>query len=221
MSATETVTSDSSVITPDSLLSGSTELEHFVDTSIVIKKLDFSGVFIREALTALARQYGVSIFIDTSVTGTLTMRLENVSLDDAFRLIIGENNLSAERIGSTLKISKPPAVIPEPPRAKMSLAEELISISAKRAPIQSFVEDFTDLTRINVTLRRNVSGSVTGSIVDLPIKVALHTLLESNEYILTEKDNVFVVGLPEQGINGKNFSRRYNISFDDGMFSID
>ncbi|MCH9032009.1 MAG: hypothetical protein IIB00_07095, partial [candidate division Zixibacteria bacterium] len=75
--------------------------DRFVDTSIQIKKLDFDGVLIREAVTALARAYNVSCYIDAGVTGTLTMRLENVSLDDAFRLIVTENNLSAQRIGST------------------------------------------------------------------------------------------------------------------------
>jgi len=220
--ANESTTGESGIVdSTSSSVEAATELEHFVDTTIVIKKLDFSGVLIREALTALARNYGVSIFIDTSVTGDLTMRLENVSLDDAFRLIISENDLNAERVGATLKISKLPTVPPAPPRVKMSLSENKITIDAKKVPIQSFVEDFTELTRVNVTLKRNVSGTITGNVVDLDVKTALHVLLETNDYLLTEKDGVFVVELPEQNTSTGGLSRRYNVRHDDGIYSID
>ena len=64
-----------------------------VDTNIVIPTLDFSGVSLQDAFTALIRAYKLSVYIDSSVTGNISMRLDNVSLNDALLFIIKEYGL--------------------------------------------------------------------------------------------------------------------------------
>ena len=65
-----------------------------VDTQVVIPKLDFSGVPLADALGAISRAYKLSLFVDSTVTGSLSMRLENVSLNDALLFIVKQHNLS-------------------------------------------------------------------------------------------------------------------------------
>ncbi len=83
-----------------------------VDTNIVIPSLDFSGVSLRDAFTALIRAYKLSVYIDSSVTGTISMRLDNVSLNDALLFIIQEYDLEWNRTGDIVKVYRP---ITEPP----------------------------------------------------------------------------------------------------------
>lgn len=196
--------------------------DRFVDTTLTIKKLDFDGVLIREALTALARTYKISCYIDTSVTGVLTMRLENVSLDDAFRLIVFENKLSAQRVGKTLKIFKVPEPAPELPKATMTLENGLISIDVDQAPVAGFANDFADLTRTNVSIQRGVTGTVSGKVVDLTPERALITLLQANDYLVHESDGIYTVDLPtpEQAKKRQLASRRFNVSLEDGTYNV-
>lgn len=196
--------------------------DRFVDTTLTVRKLDFDGVLIREALTALARTYKISCYIDTSVSGSLRMRLENVSLDDAFRLIVFENGLTAERVGKTLKILRLPQPTPEPPKVTLTSNNGLISIEAKGVPVSSFASDFSDFTRINVTLQRGVTGTITGKVVDLSPKRALVTLLETNNYLANESDGVFIVDLPtaEQVNRRQRASRRFNVSLENETYQV-
>ncbi len=193
----------------------------FVDTTITVKKLDFDGVLIREALTALARTYHVSLLVDTSVTGHLTMRLENVSLDDAFRLIVFENHLTAQRLGSILKIFKEPTPPAPPRRAIIVLGENTVSIVAERVPLRVFAEDFTDSTRINVTLQQGVTGHLTGKVVDLAPRTALLTLLESNGYAVRENNGVYVIEQPGADQTASPRGRRFTIVLEEGRYSVD
>ena len=85
---------DSLSRTTDSVIADSAPTLFLADSSILIPKLDFSSVPLYEALTALVRTYNLSVAIDSSATGALTLHLVNVRLNDALYYIIKEYRLS-------------------------------------------------------------------------------------------------------------------------------
>lgn len=84
----------------------------------VIKLLEFRDVQLTAVLTALAKLCGFNLVTDATVQGTITLRLVDVTCEDALRFILEANNLAFRRFGRNLIVAdakklEPPGEIPE------------------------------------------------------------------------------------------------------------
>ena len=89
-----------------------------------IRLLEFRGVALADVLSALARLCGFNIVTDASVTGTVTLRLVDVTCEDALRFILEANNLAFRRLGRNLIIGSAERLAP-PPEAPETIAYRL------------------------------------------------------------------------------------------------
>lgn len=123
-----------------------------VDTVVIVPKLDFANIRLFDALTALARAYNLSLFIDSSVTGNIALRLDNILLNDALHFIIKEHDLAWERTGDIIKIFRPtpPPPIPEP--LNIQFENDLLSIDLENADLERLIDTLIDLTGRNIIL---------------------------------------------------------------------
>lgn len=83
-----------------------------------IRLLEFRNVALADVLSALARLCGYNIVTDATVQGTITLRLVDVTCEDALRFILEANGLAFRRVGPNLIIGdarklEPPAEVPE------------------------------------------------------------------------------------------------------------
>ncbi|MGH2437056.1 MAG: secretin N-terminal domain-containing protein, partial [bacterium] len=83
-----------------------------------IRLLEFRNVALADVLSALARLCGYNIVTDASIQGTITLRLVDVTCEDALRFILEANALAFRRLGPNLIIGdakklEPPAEVPE------------------------------------------------------------------------------------------------------------
>lgn len=106
----------------------------------VIRLLEFRGVALPEVLSALAKLCGWNIVTDASVQGSITLRLVNVTCDEALRFILEANNLGFRRIGNNLIITsaerlQPPAEVPETISYRLAFGD----VNAIRAAIAAAV----------------------------------------------------------------------------------
>lgn len=76
--------------------------------------LELRNTELADALSALARLCNVNIVTDTSVKGTVTIRLIAVTCDEALRLILDANNLGYKRIGETIVVMAAEKLLPPP-----------------------------------------------------------------------------------------------------------
>lgn len=84
----------------------------------VIRLLEFRNVALADVLSALARLCGYNIVTDASVQGAITLRLVDVTCEDALRFILEANGLAFRRIGRNIIIAdarklEPPAEAPD------------------------------------------------------------------------------------------------------------
>ncbi len=84
----------------------------------IIKLLEFRNVALADVLSALAKLCGFNIVTDSSVQGTITLRLVDVTCEDALRFVLEANGLAFRRLGRNLIIAdakklEPPAEAPE------------------------------------------------------------------------------------------------------------
>jgi len=89
-----------------------------------IRLLEFRGVALSDVLSALARLCGFNLVTDGSVQGSITLRLVEVTCEDALRFILEANNLAFRRLGKNIIISSAERLAP-PPEAPETIAYRL------------------------------------------------------------------------------------------------
>ncbi len=207
---------DSTEVSSDTLIA-----EQLVDTIVRIPKLDFAGINLFDALTALARAYNLSLYVDPSVTGNITLRLDNVLLNDALLFILKENQLAWEKTGDIIKIFKPSPPLPEPVPLDITFDGELLSVNLKNVGLTRLVDTLIDLTGRNIVLEGKVIGSVSGKLTNLPLTQALKTLLTSNGYAIRTVDEIIYVGLDESAKPSGIMSRNLQVDCTENLVSVD
>ncbi|MEP0827192.1 MAG: hypothetical protein HRF51_01605 [bacterium] len=202
----------------DSVSTGSVRI---VDTNIAIPTLDFAGVPLREALTALTRAYQLSFYLDTSITGSITMRLENVSLNDALLFIIKEHNLTWEKTGGIVKVFRSPPAPPTPPPINLEYDGQNLSLDISGVNLKRLVDTLIAVTGKNLVIAEGVRGQVTGKLVNLEFEKAFQTLLASNGYSLGKIDGIYHIGQLEPGEDKKAGLSRRMVKCEAGHISLD
>lgn len=89
-----------------------------------IRILEFRNVALADVLSALAKLCGFNLVTDGSVQGTITLRLVEVTCEDALRYILEANNLGFRRLGRNIIISSAEKLAP-PPETPETIAYRL------------------------------------------------------------------------------------------------
>ncbi len=194
---------------------------YIVDSSIIVPKLDFSDVRLADALTALARAYNITMAIDSSVTGTINIRLDNVSLNDALAYIFQEHNLAWDRVGDIIKVFR--LVIPPPPPVPLNLNYEngLLSFDLKSANLVQFVEELTTLTGLNVLIEGGTIGKLSGKLTDMKVERALKVILQTNGFNYRKVEGVIYVSPGVTGEQAAVRARHLFITCENSKVSVD
>ncbi len=84
----------------------------------LIKLLEFRGVSMADVLSALAKLCGFNLVTDSSATGTITLRLVDVTCEESLRFVLEANGLAYRRLGKNIIVSSaeklaPPPEVPE------------------------------------------------------------------------------------------------------------
>ncbi|MFZ1683088.1 MAG: secretin N-terminal domain-containing protein [Candidatus Zixiibacteriota bacterium] len=212
---------DSVIATPPLLGPITLNAVRIVDTNVIVPKLDFSAVPLFETLTALARAYNLSMFVDSSVVGSITLRLNNVSLNDALLFIIKEHRLSWERTGSIVKIYRPAPLPPVPKPLDLSFEQGKLTGDLSGVDIGTFVHRVAELTGKNIMLQGNPRGFVSGKVAGLGIDRALDVLLTTSGFTVSTVDGIIYVSMAAESAQGAPKSRSLNVRCDSGLVTID
>lgn len=193
---------------------------NIIDTAIIIPKLEFVDLQLDDALKVLVRAYQLSVFIDTSVVGTVTLRLDNVSLNDALMFIISEYNLAWKEIGDIIKIYKPIIPPPPPPPLELSIDNGLLSCNLKNIGLQRFVDDLINKTGINIIVETGASGMLSGRLQNLPIDKALNIIMSSNGFSLRTADGIYYISSAQTSDKDGWRASRFSISCENQLVTI-
>jgi hypothetical protein len=84
----------------------------------ILRLVEFRGVPLADVLTAFAKLCGFNLVTDGSIAGTITLRLLDVTCEEALRFVLETNNLGYRRLGKNLIVGSaeklaPPPEVPE------------------------------------------------------------------------------------------------------------
>lgn len=191
-----------------------------LDTNIVIPSLDFSNIDIKDAFTALIRTYKLSVYLDPSVTGKISLRLDNVSLHDALLFIIKEYGLGWERTGNIVKIFKPISPPPVPEPLEIQYDGKALSMNLKDADLRRFIDEIIIVSDNNIIIDDNAAGKLTGRLASIEFEKGMKAILNSNGFSFSKIEDIYHVGLLKTGgTEGKSFSR-FSVSCENELVSI-
>ncbi|MCK5126286.1 MAG: hypothetical protein KAR42_08510 [candidate division Zixibacteria bacterium] len=193
---------------------------NILDTTIIIPQLEFVGLQLDDALKALVRAYELSVFIDTSVTGIITLRLDQVSLNDALLFIIKEYDLDWERTGEIIKIYKPAQPVPPPPPLEIEIDKGKISYNLSQASLQRIVDELIEKARINIVIESSTNGRLSGKLIDVPLDKGLDVLFSSNGFILRVAEDIYYISSQMESGNGRGKASRFSIRCDKDLVTI-
>ena len=192
-----------------------------VDTNIIIPSLDFSGLRLTDAFTALIRAYKLSVYIDSSVTGTISMRLENVSLNDALLFMMKEYDLSWERTGDIVKIYRPKIQPPPPPPPDIKYELGKLTFDLKDVELTRFVKAIIDISGENIIIDGGARGTITGQVVNIDFEKGLSAVLNSNELTLRRIDDIYHIDVMEKAGEKSKRPGRYSVYCRDDSITVD
>ena len=71
-----------------------------------ISNLDFKNTDLKDLMRLIATKYNLNIFVDENINLKLTMHLSDVTVKEALKFILDNNNLEIKKYGSIYKIVK-------------------------------------------------------------------------------------------------------------------
>jgi hypothetical protein len=94
----------------------------------VLRLVEFRGVALADVLTAFAKLCGFNLVTDGSIGGTITLRLLDVTCEEALRFVLETNNLGYRRLGKNLIVGAadklaPPPEVPETIAYRLSFGD--------------------------------------------------------------------------------------------------
>ncbi|MGE5576787.1 MAG: secretin and TonB N-terminal domain-containing protein [Syntrophothermus sp.] len=141
-------------------------------------------------LQQLSLRTGANIVADQTVSGKVTIRLSNLTLENILTAILRPLNLKWEKNDGIYLVSR----VGTPPYAvTYQKQRRRLSVRATDAEIGDLMREITTQTGYNISVEKTVVGRISVTLVDMPVDKALAAIVESNGLRLAEKDGYYLV----------------------------
>ena len=191
-----------------------------VDTNIMVSHLDFAGTTLYDALTAIARAYNLSLYVDSSVTGTISLRLDKVMLNEALQFIFDQYHLGWQRSGKIIRVYHVATPPTPPPPLDITYLNALLTLNVTDVSLKRLVDTLITMTGDNIVVEGPALGTITGRIVSLPVDKALAVLLPVNGYSIRIVDDVIYIDRAEADQTDQPRVRNLRLECNDGLVTL-
>lgn len=170
-----------------------------------IPVLDFKNTDVRDVLRGLGIQYGINVFLESDVTGPVSLYLTNVKVRDAIDFVVKRSGNAYTVENGIVKVYKYKAPLPpEPPKppVKFHLENGTLDIDIKNLPVQQISRLFADSAKLNVIIEGGATDTISSRIVKISPDKAVRALFEANGYYVRLVDGIYYVSKSTSGSSG-------------------
>lgn len=157
-----------------------------------IEAFNFKDASIKDLLRAIAREYNVNIIVQESVSGSITIRLNNLTVIEAILHICIDAKLTPELRGSVLTIKKNIEIIPT--RNQIIVVNgNTINIDIDQLPIDDFIRKIVEQTPYQIIKQQGLDAKLSGLLLEIETIKALKLIAESNGLTVRKNNDVYYI----------------------------
>lgn len=188
----------------------------------VVAVINVKDADLRDVLRTIGEQHNLNLMVDNRIDRRVTVRLAEVPVMEAVRFLCQQYGLNLSRSGQIWRIQpRPEAPPPPPPPLDITVTDSLLSIDVRSADLERVMRSVSEQSSINVMVRAGVKGSLTGRLVDVPVRSGLDMLLANNGFVVRDHDGVLHIdraGFEEASGGG---TRSFWVQVTDSLVTLD
>ena len=151
---------------------------------------------LREVLRGLAVQHGISLAGLGTVTGMITIHLDDVLLEEGLEAMLEPLGFTFENRNGIYFIRR---AVPDTQRVTLSVSEGKLSVAANNADINQVIRMLNAQAGVSIVAAPNLTGPITAHLTDIPIEDAIPALFADDSFILNEINDVYQVSNLQPG----------------------
>jgi type IV pilus assembly protein PilQ len=153
--------------------------------------LSCKGADIVDVLRGIAIQNGVNIVPDGSVSGTVTIHLDNAPFEAGLRTLLETNGFIYEKQDSIYLVRKK---VTTPETLQIAVSDDTLTVDARGADVKEVIRQLSIKAGINIVAESTLTGNITAHFSNVPIDDALRVLFSANNYTLQQDAGVYRIG---------------------------
>ena len=153
--------------------------------------LSCKGADIVDVLRGIAIQNGVNIVPDGSVSGTVTIHLDNAPFEAGLRTLLETNGFIYEKQDSIYLVRRKTTT---PETLTITVSDGKLTIDARGAEVKDVIRQLSIKAGINIVAESALTGTITAHFSNVPIDDAMQVLFSASNYILQQDAGVYRIG---------------------------
>ena len=153
----------------------------------LVLNLSIRDADIRDVLQGIAIQNGINIIPDTSVTGNVTINLQNTPFESGLRILLESNGFEYEKQGNVYLVRK--KVVSA--NFDVRFLDNKLTVSADNADIRQLLKEISKKTGLNIVAETGLTGNVTANVSDVPADEAIYAILEPLGFDVEENNGIY------------------------------
>lgn len=164
------------------------------DTGTVRRmSLDVKDTDIRDVVRMVSKAYDLSIVLDNSITGKVTVHLSDVPIMEGLRTLAESNGLDVTREGSVYRLRKKS----DSGEGSIRFARNKLTIDVSGMDVIDFIKELSTKTSVSIVPDSKVAGKLTGKLFEVELDDGIRAILEGNGFMVVRRRNIYQVTTKE------------------------
>jgi len=145
---------------------------------------------IRDVLQGIAIQNGINIIPDTSVTGNVTINLQNAPFESGLKILLESNGFEYEKQGNVYLVKRKDNTAKS---FDVTLQNNKLTVNADNADIKQLLREISKKTGLNIVADTGLTGNVTANVSDVPLDEAIYAIIEPLGFAIEENNGIYSI----------------------------
>jgi type II secretory pathway component HofQ len=154
--------------------------------------LDISGMDIRSALALISTKTGVNIIAEKGITGTVSIFLRDIPLEEALEAFAFANNFALRKEGNVFLFFDPLK------NYYVNYYEGLLTLRAQNTDIRTLMTEISLKSGVTILMDKDIFGTISAYLANLDIDAALKKIADSQGLKLIHEEGAYLIKRPQQ-----------------------
>ncbi|MGM0462828.1 MAG: hypothetical protein ACQEQ4_10480 [Fibrobacterota bacterium] len=183
--------------------------------------IDVKDMDVRDAIRMISKGYDLNIALEREVQGSITMHLSDIPAREGLKTITDSYGWTLTKEENVYRIGLPRDVT----SGQISMADGKITANIQGMDVEECIEEFSRITRVSIVPDRDLSGTVSAKLYDIPVRQALESIFEGNGFSVDFFGDVYRITSAEEGARpsgrGGSQAGKFHVRVEDRNLTMD